>query len=107
MATRMCWKKGAILLQTIVMSVILSMVAVMLFKWVMARAISVNRTQNSAQNTAISSGYAMSNASLLNVNWSIPPNANTTTDYNKFVVFSYTGGGSTRYRTNLTDPFNQ
>lgn len=58
MRSRSYWKKGAILLQTLVMSVILSMISVMLLKWVLGRYLIVNRVQQSVRNTGNAQGYA-------------------------------------------------
>lgn len=58
MRFRGCWKKGAILLQTLVMSVILSLIAVMVLKWVLARYLIVSRIQASSRNTGNAQGYA-------------------------------------------------
>ena len=58
MKPRKYWRKGAILLQTLIMSVLLSMIAVMLLKWVFARYIIVSRVQRSAMANAKAVGYA-------------------------------------------------
>ncbi|MFA6433893.1 MAG: hypothetical protein WCW52_04290 [Elusimicrobiales bacterium] len=58
MKNRSGWKKGAILLQTLVMSVILSMISVMVMQWIMARYLLVNRVQQSARDTGNAQGFA-------------------------------------------------
>lgn len=101
MKPRTCWRKGAILLQTLVMSVILSMIAVMVVKWVFSRYIIANRVQQSARNTAISTGYAMSHSST----WAIPSNASSIVN-GKSVSFTQTSGGTfRRFSTTVTDNF--
>jgi len=96
------WKRGAILLQTLVMSVILSMIAVMVLKWVLARYIMTNRIQTSAKNTGSAQGYA-----ALNVNkWTIPSNAGTTLDGKPVSFTQQAGGGaSRRFVTTVTDEY--
>lgn len=88
------------LLQALVMSVILSMISVMVIRWVFSRYVVANQFQNSARNTSISTGYAMSNSSR----WIIPnADANTTLD-GKAVVFHFLSAGT--YTTTVTDiPF--
>lgn len=50
------WKKGVVLLQTLVMSVVLSMIAVMVMKWVMARYILAARNYRASEASARSKG---------------------------------------------------
>lgn len=50
------WKKGVVLLQTLVMSVILSMIAVMVMKWVLARYLLAARNYRSSEAKARSQG---------------------------------------------------
>ena len=50
-------KKGTVLLQTLIMSVILSMIAVMMMKWVLARYMMAARNYRSTAATARSYGY--------------------------------------------------
>jgi len=68
-----------VLLQTLVMSVILSMIAVMLMKWVLARYMIAVRAYRSSASTSHSQGYGSDRASNWNfVNYpnfaSIPSN---------------------------------
>ncbi|MDT8286526.1 MAG: hypothetical protein RQ748_05395 [Elusimicrobiales bacterium] len=49
-------RRGAVLLQTLVISVIISMIAVMVMKWVLARYTIATRIQRSAKNEARSDG---------------------------------------------------
>lgn len=102
MKLRIAWKNGAILLQTLIMSVMLSMIAVMLIKWVLARLIIANRMQNSAKNTGIALGYNMKNIQT----WSaFPPAAtdNTKLVFEKNVSFTPLGGG--KFVTTVDDDF--
>ena len=48
MKFRLTWKKGAVLLQTLVMSVLLCMIAVMVMKWVLARYVITGRMYRSS-----------------------------------------------------------
>ncbi|MBU2573392.1 MAG: hypothetical protein KKH28_04875 [Elusimicrobia bacterium] len=60
MKQRLIWKKGAILLQTLVMSILLSMIAVMVMRWVLARYVLVGRVYRSLAFNARGEGYAFS-----------------------------------------------
>jgi len=51
------WKKGTVLLQTLVMSVVLSMIAVMMMKWVLARYMLAARSYRSTVAKAHSQYY--------------------------------------------------
>jgi len=61
MKHRSCWKRGSVLLQTVVMSVLLSLLCVMVIKLMMARYVLANRIQQSARNTGIAVGFATLN----------------------------------------------
>ncbi|MEI7481486.1 MAG: hypothetical protein WCK75_03970 [Elusimicrobiota bacterium] len=98
MKLRLHWKKGAILLQTLVMSVILSMISVMILKWIMARYIIVARIQQSAKNTGNAQGYAALNVKT----WTTPANASTTMDL-KSVSFQQVSTG--KFVTTVTDEY--
>lgn len=52
------WRKGVILLQTLVMSVVLSMIAVMVLKWVLGRYMLAARTYRSSKSASHTEGYA-------------------------------------------------
>lgn len=52
------WRKGVILLQTLVMSVIISMIAVMVLKWVLGRYMLAARTYRAAKSYSHSEGYS-------------------------------------------------
>lgn len=63
------WRKGTALLQTLVMSVLLSMVAVMMMKWVLARYVMAARNYRSTQAKFYSQyylGYQLSRWNLVN-----------------------------------------
>lgn len=62
------WRKGVVLLQTLVMSVILSMIAVMLMKWVLARYMMSARNYRSFTTVARTTGYAQACFSNWNFN---------------------------------------
>ena len=57
------------------MSVVLSMISVMIFKWIMARYIIVNRVKQSAVNVTDAQGYA----SLKTMTWTVPAPSGSTT----------------------------
>ncbi len=107
MKPRSNWKKGAVLLQTLVMSVILSMISVMVLKWVLARYIIVNRIQESTRNTGNAQGYAMQNTNMSS--WATDtyrPDANDTSKsrYNNPVHFERQGT-SAKYVTKVDDEY--
>jgi len=52
------WKKGMVLLQTLVMSVLLSLIAVMVMKWVLARYMMAARNYRATTSTARATGYS-------------------------------------------------
>ena len=56
--TRVTRRKGMILLQTLVMSVILSMIAVMVMQWVLGRYMTATRTYRSSASKVRSQGYS-------------------------------------------------
>ena len=90
-----------------VMSVILSMISVMILKWIMARYIIVNRVKQSAVNVTDAQGYA----SLKMTTWTIPPPSASTTMgvENKPVSFqspsSIPPGTSGKCVTTVTDDY--
>lgn len=62
------WRKGTALLQTLVMSVILSMVAVSLMKWALARYMIAARNYRSVATTTRVGGYTQAVFSSWNFN---------------------------------------
>ncbi len=60
------WKRGAILLQTLVTAVLLSMIAVMVLKWVLARYAIASRVQRSSMASVRAVGYAAAGAASWN-----------------------------------------
>lgn len=94
------WKKGAVLLQTLVMSVILSLIAVMVLKWVLARYGIVTRVQRSSMANGRGVGYATSASE----SWNFGPVPSSGSKYlesdsspQNFISFTVTsnpGGGS-------------
>ena len=111
MKPKLRWKRGAILLQTLVVSVLLSMIAVMVLKWVFARYLVANRVQASAKNTGTAQAYvALNPVSIVGAggNWGIPSNASTTLD-GKPVSFTQSPSGQTgasrRFETTVADDY--
>lgn len=70
MRSRTAWKKGAILLQTLVMSIILSMIAIMIMRWVLMRYSLVGRIHRNL--TANTRGEGVIFSRFCNANWSNP-----------------------------------
>ncbi len=60
------WRKGTALLQTLVMSILLSMIAVSLMKWVLARYMIAARNFRSAAATTRVGGYTQAYFSWVN-----------------------------------------
>ena len=84
-----------VLLQTLVMSVVLSMVAVMMMKWVLARYMMAARNYRSTVAKAHSHGYGMERFSTWNFNTSaVLSNGNTTLD-TRPVKYETSGNGNT------------
>lgn len=107
------WRKGTALLQTLVMSVLLSMVAVMMMKWVLARYMMAARNYRSTVAKAHSQYYVGDRFSTWNfVNYpvsfgSIPTSGSYTIPAdNKVVGYSRTSmGAGTPMRVTITaDP---
>ena len=98
---RPCWKRGAVLLQTMVVAVLLCIIAMSVMRWVLARHTVVNRVQHSALNTGNAQGYAA--AKMQNENWTTgsPPDTSTVMD-SKPVSFTQKAAG--KYETTVTDP---
>ncbi len=94
------WRKGVVLLQTLVMSVVLSMVAVMMMKWVLARYMMAARNYRSTVAKAHSQYYIGNRFSTWNfTNYpanfgSIPTSGSYTVPLDgKVVGYSRTGMG--------------
>ncbi|MBI4351912.1 MAG: hypothetical protein HY550_10760 [Elusimicrobia bacterium] len=92
------WKKGSALLQTLVMSVLLSMIAVSMMKWVLARYTMSGRNYRSMQAKAHTQYYGSEQFSRWNpvnypVNFASVPTSGSYTipSDNKVVNFSRTG----------------
>lgn len=62
------WRKGTALLQTLVMSVLLSMISVSLMKWALARYMIAARNYRSVATTTRVGGYAQAVFSSWNFN---------------------------------------
>ncbi len=93
-------KKGAVLLQTLILVVILTTIAVMVIKWNMGRYTLVNRIANSFSGTVRTQGYAAKNQMIQGQ----PPDSSGTVDGKKI---SFTGNpsvsGMRRYKTTVQD----
>ena len=96
------WKKGAILLQTLVMSVLLSLISVMILKWVLARYIIANRVKSSAVNTGNAQGFATNCMNVSSWASATPPNKSATID-SKAVSFQQVSAG--KFQTTVTDQY--
>jgi len=59
-----CRKKGTILLQVMIMSIILCMISVMVIRWVLSRYTLVHHVQQSAVHTGSAEGYAAQNTNV-------------------------------------------
>ena len=101
MTQRSCWKRGAVLLQTVVVAVLLCVIAVSVIRLVLARYTVVNRVQHSTLNTGNAQGYAA--AKMQNANWPTgsPPDTGAVID-SKPVSFKKKAAGT--YETTVTDP---
>ncbi len=90
------WKKGTVLLQTLVMSVILSMIAVSLMKWVLARYMMAARNYRSVAATARSVGYLQDRVSSWGyqdmLTGTAPPGGGSASVDGKTVSFTASGG---------------
>jgi hypothetical protein len=101
MTQRSCWKKGAVLLQTVVIAVLLCIIAVSVIRLVLARYTVANRVQHSTLNTGNAQGYSA--AKMQDANWTTgsPPDTSTVMD-SKPVAFKKKAAG--KYETTVTDP---
>lgn len=91
------WKRGAVLLQTLVMAIMLSMIAVMLMKWVLARYLLAARNYRATEAKARSQMVTGEQFTRWNFQdfpsqSGIPSNATLTTFDNTLVRYSRTGG---------------
>jgi len=89
-------KKGTILLHTLVMAVILSMISIMVIRWVLARYIIANRIMSSAKNTSFAQGYAAKSVESFNsaTDWDIPDSGEKPLPDDPARTMSYTISGS-------------
>lgn len=60
------WKRGVVLLQTLVMSVLLSMIAVMLMKWILSRYLLAARNYRATEAKSRSQGISADHFSRWN-----------------------------------------
>lgn len=87
------WRKGVILLQTLVMSVVLSLMAVMVLKWVLGRYMLAARAYRTSKSFSHSEGYAASVTSSWNFG-ATPGNSNITMDTTQNISYTITAGPS-------------
>lgn len=91
------FRRGVVLLQTLVISVILSMVSVMVLKWVLGRYMLAARNYRSTVSKAHTQGVAMQNFSAWNFNTAgIPATGSMVLDTK---TISYTTSGPASMRT--------
>ncbi|MBI5744600.1 MAG: hypothetical protein HY952_08635 [Elusimicrobia bacterium] len=81
-------RRGMVLLQTLVISVILSMIAVMVLKWVLSRYMFAARNYRSSVAKVHSTGYAMQRFSAWGLNTSSILSSGSTTIDGKTVTYS-------------------
>ena len=94
------WKKGVVLVQTLVISVILSMIAVMVMKWVLGRYMLAARNYRSSEAASHSQWVVADRMSQWNF-YSYPdlnnvPSTGMTTLDGTDIRYSRTGGASMR-----------
>lgn len=94
------WRKGVILLQTLVMSVILSMIAVMVLKWVLGRYMLAARAFRSAKSYSHSEGYAGTVTS--NWNFNSTPGGSGTAVEGQNISYTITGSVNGTNRVEYT-----
>jgi len=85
------WKKGTVLLQTMIMSLVLSMISVMLLKWVLARYMVAARSYRSTTTTARTVGYSQRIFSQWNFNTG--PGVLPATPDSKTITYGTAGSG--------------
>jgi lipopolysaccharide export system protein LptC len=88
-------RRGMVLLQTLVISVILSMIAVMVLKWVLSRYMFAARNYRSTVSKVHSTGWAMQRFSTWNFNTSAVGSSGSTSIDTKTVTFTTSGSGAT------------
>jgi len=80
-----------ILLQTLVMAVILTMIGVMVLKWVLGRYLVAARTYRSVEAKAHSQGYGQERFSFWNFNTTTIPSAGSTILDGKTCTYNASG----------------
>ena len=95
-------RKGVILLQTLVMSVMVCMIAVMVLKWVLSRYMLTSRDYRSSISNTRSTGYAQQRFASWNFNTSgILSNGSSSID-SKNVGYSTSGPGNAMRKFTIT-----
>jgi hypothetical protein len=92
-------RKGAILLQTLVVSVLLSMIAVTVMRWVMSRYLIANRAVRTSVSVSSSQGYAgLSMEKIKSItNWDMSAASGQMDLNNKKVQYSVSSSGDPRF----------
>jgi hypothetical protein len=104
---RFRWRRGALLLQTLVMAVILSMMAVMVLKWVLGRYMLSARAYRANKATVHSSDYIQNQFSTWNMNTvAVPSNGSGTLD-SQTMNFTTSGPGTIMRTFNVTSDEEQ
>lgn len=98
MTTKYALKNGAVLLQTLMMTMTISLMATMVLKWVLNRYALASAVQGGAIRTSLADGYTAAMLSGGN-----PPNNSSFVDANsgKRITFRRTGAGE--YTTTVSD----
>jgi lipopolysaccharide export system protein LptC len=96
-----------VLLQTLVISVILSMIAVMVLKWVLSRYMFAARNYRSTVAKVHSTGWAMQRFSTWNFNTSAVGSSGSITMDTKIVTFTTSGSGATMRTFNFRSDQDQ
>jgi hypothetical protein len=93
-------RRGVVLLQTLVLSVVLSMMAVMVMKWVLARYMLAARNYRSTESVAHAQ-YINSLFSSWNSNFASIPSAGSMTIDGKSFTFSRNVSSSMRFNVTM------
>lgn len=93
------WRRGVILLQTLVMSVILSMIAVMVLKWVLARYMLTARNYRATAAKVRTDGCATKMFATWNFNTSLVTTNGGCAPIDGKTVTDKTSGDSNTMRT--------
>jgi hypothetical protein len=101
------WRKGVILLQTLVMSVVLSMIAVMVLKWVLGRYMLTARSYRSAVTTTHATSFAQTSFATWNLNTSAVPSNGCSVLDAKTICYTTSGSGDTMRKFSIVSDEDQ